>query len=189
MRSFKSVHSSLCRQGPVCQTEQEITKFLLSGWIDGWWKGMSLSLVVWSPGPCILMNEDVLPYCPWILRLFPLPCCTHEMFHQPSLNPLCEKVGITKSNCVASSVFVLSFDKTSRMELKRVSWVTSPAQNLLILLIYLFLPVLGLLMLDTGFLFSCSYGGLLPTCGTRASHCGDFSGCKAQASIVAACGL
>ena len=33
-------------------------------------------------------------------------------------------------------------------------------------------------MLHTGFLFSCSYGGLLPTCGTQASYCGDFSGCK-----------
>ena len=108
------------------------------------WKDMSLSLVVWSPGPCILMNEHLLPYCPWILRLFPLPYCTHKMFHQPFLNPLCEKVGITKSHCVASSVFVLSFDKTSRMELKRVSRVISPAQNLLILLTYLFLAVLGL---------------------------------------------
>ena len=157
MRSFKSIHSSLYLQGPVwCQTEQEVTKFLLSGRIDGWMKRyvfITSSLVSRAMYTHEWGRATILPLNP---ETVPTALLYTQMFHQPLLNPLCEKVGITKCNCVASSVFVLSFDKTSRMELKRVSQVTSPAQNLLILLIYLFLAVLGLLTLHTGFLFSCS---------------------------------
>ena len=38
-------------------------------------------------------------------------------------------------------------------------------------------------------LSSCIKLGLLSGFVAWASHCGDFSGCKAQASVVAACGF
>ena len=59
------------------------------------------------------------------------------------------------------------------------------------LFIYSFLAVLGLCCYTWAF-SSCSKQGLLSSCGARASHCGGFSCCGAQAlghvgSVVVGC--
>ena len=72
-----------------------------------------------------------------------------------------------------------------------------PQINLLLLLlykfIYLFLAALGLHCYARAF-SSCGQRGATPHCGVRASHCGGFSCCGAQAlgtwaSVVVACRL
>ena len=57
--------------------------------------------------------------------------------------------------------------------------------------IYLFLATVGLCCYTWAF-SSCSKQGLLSSCGARASHCGGFSCCGAQAlghvgSVVVGC--
>ena len=51
---------------------------------------------------------------------------------------------------------------------------------------YLFLATLGLLCCLHWVFSSCGEQGLLSNCSVQASHCGGFSCCRAQASVVTA---
>ena len=75
-------------------------------------------------------------------------------------------------------IFLIPFFFFYSRELKLSGFFFFPA-----LFIYLFLAVLGRHCCERAFP-SCGELGLLSSCGAWASHCGGFSGCRAQAQGV-----